>query len=171
LQVDTVVPGTAGDRGAIIGFTGAQITTTSGSPTIMLTTAPTSGGLIVGQVVSGTGIPAGSTISALACGTANTAGATYTLSASATAAGKAVAMTSGGPQQIMAANAARRGFAVQMQSAGNCWLNSQAGATLDFHSLKIPAAGYYDTLPIHVDIGAVSVNCDTAAQQRYGREF
>jgi hypothetical protein len=59
-------------------FTG---TVTSGSPTVTMTTTA---GLVVGQPVSGTGIPAGTTITAI------TPGVSITLSQNATAAGTSV---------------------------------------------------------------------------------
>lgn len=84
--------GTGGTVGS--GFTSlvASVTAslTSGSNS-MNVTAVTSGTLAVGQVVTGTGIPAGTTISALGTGTGGTG--TYTLSANATATNTGVAVT------------------------------------------------------------------------------
>lgn len=76
-------------------FNGAVVTasTTNGSPTLNVT-GVTSGALAVGQPVSGTGIPAGTYISALGTGTGGTG--TYTLSANATATGTGVTVTATG---------------------------------------------------------------------------
>lgn len=73
---------------------------------------------------------------------------------------------------LMAANTARRGMAVQVQSAtANCWINGAAAATADFHSLKIPANTYYESAPTHSVTGAISIVCDTAATAVYAREW
>ncbi len=172
LNVDTVVRAASVDRGAIIGFTGAQITTTSGSATITLTTVPTAGAIVLGQQIAATGVPAGTTINALASGTLNAANSTYTLSVNATATGSAVAATSIGPQQIMAANSARRGTAYQVQSASaNIWVNGIGAATADYRSLKIPSSTYYETPTSHVGTGAVAAIADTPATPLYAREW
>lgn len=172
LPVDTVTKGSATDRGAIIGFTGAQFTTTNGSTTVTLTTAPTSGLPQDGNVVVGAGIPAGATLT-LASGTRGAVGSTYTLSAAATATATGVAGTSVGPQQIMAANTSRRGVSYQVQSTtANVWTNGTAGtATADYHSLKIAAAAYYESPPTHVGTGAIWAISDTPATPLYAREF
>jgi lysophospholipase L1-like esterase len=86
------------------GIVGAQVTAslTSGSPT--MTAADLRGDpLEVGMLVSGTGIPAGATISALGTGTGGIG--TYTMSANATATGASVAVSATGP---FATSGARR---------------------------------------------------------------
>ena len=77
---------------------GASVTAnlTSGSAT-MTVTGVTSGTLAVGQPVSGTGIPAGTTILALGTGTGGTG--TYTLSANATASNTGVTVTAAGAEE------------------------------------------------------------------------
>lgn len=171
VAVDTVVRSTAVDRGTIIGFTGAQITTTSGNSTITLTTAPTVGALVNGQQIVAAGVPAATTIT-LASGTLNVAGSTYTLSVPATASATGVVTTSVGPQQIMAANTARRGISYQVQSSSaNVWTNGVGGATADFHSLKIPSSSYFESSPAHSGTGAISVISDTPATPLYAREW
>ena len=178
--VDTVVKANSTDRGAVIGFAGAVISTTSGSNTVTLTTAPTSGAVILGQQISAIGVPAASYIYALASGTQNVVGSTYTLSSSpssmvaanATATATGIAGTSAGPQQIMAANATRRGTSYQVQSAtANVWLNGLAAATADYHSLKVPSASYFETALTHTGIGAIAAIADTPATPLYSREW
>lgn len=180
MPVDTVIKAGATDRGTIIGFTGAVISTTSGSNTITLTTIPTSGAVILGQQIVATGVPAGSYIYALGSGTLNAASSTYTLSSSAgslvasnaTATATGIALTSVGPQQLMASNSSRRGLAYQVQSAtANVWANLLGTATADYHSLKVASGTYYETPPTHINTGAVSVIADTAATPLFAREW
>lgn len=73
---------------------------------------------------------------------------------------------------LMPANPARRGFAVQNQSAASdCYISGQAGATADYHSLKIPAGSYYESPGTHVGTGAISIVCTAAATPVYAREW
>ena len=74
-------------------------------------------------------------------------------------------------QLLMAANAARRGFAVQNQSSGACYINDLATATQDFRSLMIPAGGYYETPTTQVGTGAVSIICAVANAPVWAREW
>jgi hypothetical protein len=69
---------------------GITANTTSGSPTLTVT-ANSGAPVVVGQPVSGTGIPAGTTITALGTGTGGAG--TYTMSANATATGTGVTVT------------------------------------------------------------------------------
>jgi hypothetical protein len=72
----------------------------------------------------------------------------------------------------MAANASRIGFSVQVQSASaNCWINSGATATADYHSLKISAGTYFESPASFVPTGAISIICDTAATSVFAREW
>jgi len=81
-------------------------------------------------------------------------------------------ITAGGTaQQLMAANAARRGYSVQNQSTGDIYINAMTTATIDYHSLKIPAGSLYETTPTHVGPGAVSIIGATTGQAYYAREF
>jgi len=94
------------DLSATNNFSGAQVTTVSGSNTITLTTAPTSTidanhGMLDGTLVYGANIPVGSQIT-LASGTRNVVGSTYTMVAvdtatpsNATAPGTNVVLTGG----------------------------------------------------------------------------
>ena len=173
LPVDTVVRATSADRGAIIGFTGATVTTTAGSTTVTLVAAPTSGSFLLGQqlVVAGAAFPAGTTIVSLASGSQGAAGSTYVTSAAAVSAVTAAAGTSVGPQQIMAANTARRAISYQVQSTtANVWVNGIAGATADYHSLRLFPATYTPSEPTHVGTGAVTAIADTPATPLYARE-
>lgn len=83
----------------------------------------------------------------------------------------AIVTTAGTAQQLMAANASRRGFAIQNQSTGACYINGQASATQDYRSLLIPAGGFYDTPPTHVGTGAISIVCAVANAPVYAREW
>jgi len=77
----------------------------------------------------------------------------------------------GGAQQLMAANAARRGYSVQNQSTGDLYINAMTTATIDYHSLKIPAGSLYETSSSHVGPGAISIIGATTGQAWYSREF
>lgn len=80
-------------------------------------------------------------------------------------------ITAGGTaQQIMAANASRRGIAIQNQSTGDLYMSGVAGATVDYHSLKIPAGTLYETGG-HVGAGAISIIGATTGQAFYAREW
>jgi len=73
---------------------------------------------------------------------------------------------------LMAANASRRGFAIQNQSASSdCYISGQGTATADYHSLKIAAGTYYETPSTHVGTTAVSVICTGASTPLYVREW
>lgn len=74
---------------------------------------------------------------------------------------------------LIPANPARRGYRVQVQAANNvsCYVNGQAAATADFHSLMIPGGALYETPPTHVDTGAVSIVCSAAGTSVYAREY
>ncbi len=81
-------------------------------------------------------------------------------------------ITAGGTaQQLMAANAARRGYSVQNQSTGDLYINALTTATIDYHSLKIPAGSLYETPSNHVGPGAVSIIGATTAAAFFAREF
>lgn len=165
LAVDTVVKATATDRGTIVGFTATAAAATTASTT--LTVTATSGVPIVGQTITGTGITAGTTITAVS----GSAPYSLTLSAAATVANGA-AVTSNGGQPLMALNAARRGYKIQNQHAtADIYINAQATATADYHSLKIPAGSYYESQPGHVDTGAVSIISTVASAPVYAREW
>lgn len=73
---------------------------------------------------------------------------------------------------LMAANASRRGFAIQNQSStAKVYINGTAAATADFNSLMIPPLGYYETPPGHTGVGAISIISDTASTPVYAREW
>lgn len=79
--------------------------------------------------------------------------------------------TGGTAQQLMAANANRRGFVLQNQSSGDLYINGLATATADNNSLKIGAGGYYETPVHHVGTGAISIIGATAGAAYFCREF
>ncbi len=92
------------------------------------------------------------------------------IAASATDRGASIT-TAGTAQQLMASNSARRGLAVQNQSAGACYINGTGTATQDYHSLKIDAGSYYETPPGHTGTGAVSIICAVSSAAVYAREW
>ena len=162
-HIDTIIRGASSNRSAIIGFTGAAITTNSGSTAITVTTGPTSGALQVGQIITATGIPAGTTL-------ASGSGTSWTLRAAATASGTGVAMASAGPQQLMAANAARRGILLANQGTGSVYLNELGTATADQNSMLIPPGAYFPGFPNFVPTTAISVVGTVAATPIWARE-
>lgn len=60
------------------------------------------------------------------------------------------------------------GIRIQNRTTGDCYLGGDT-ATQDFHSLKIPTGGYYESTG-HAGQGNVSINC-TAAGAVYGRRW
>lgn len=83
----------------------------------------------------------------------------------------AVVTTAGTAQTLMAINLSRRGFSIQNQSAGSCYVNGLNTATQDYHSLIVPAASYYETPGTHVGTGAISIVCAVAGASVYAREW
>lgn len=72
---------------------------------------------------------------------------------------------------IMAANATRRGFSVQNQSASaSCYINGTRTATADYHSLVVGPTGYFEP-DHHVGTGAISIICTAASTPVYAREW
>lgn len=73
---------------------------------------------------------------------------------------------------LMAANAARRGYAIQVQSASaSCYINGLAMATAGYNSLQIGSNAYYQTPPTHVGTGAISIICTAVATPVFAREW
>lgn len=79
--------------------------------------------------------------------------------------------TAGTAQQLMAANTSRRGYSIQNQSSGSIYINETGTATADFHSLMIPAGGFYETPLSYVGTGAVSIISSVSAAPVYAREW
>ena len=71
---------------------------------------------------------------------------------------------------LASANTSRRGFAIQNQTAGACYLSGLATATLDYHSMLIPAGALYLSSDSHVGTGALSIICAQAGGV-YGRQW
>lgn len=72
---------------------------------------------------------------------------------------------------LMPANAARRGYAVQVQSASaSCYINGSGTATADYNSLQIGPGGYFQP-DHHVGTGAISIVCSAANVAVYAREW
>jgi len=89
--ISTLASGTANTVGATYGLTvlGATLANAGGQASLSgsnmtITTVPTTGVYAPGQIISGTGITAGTTIVSLTSGTANTIGAVYLCSQSMT---------------------------------------------------------------------------------------
>ena len=82
-------PVTTGNSSRTLTFTSiASGTTTSGSPTVTLVDSPINSNIVVGQFITGSGIPVSTIVSGIS-------GTTLTLSASATASASGVALTIG----------------------------------------------------------------------------
>ena len=73
--------------------------------------------------------------------------------------------------QLMPANPARRGYALQNQSNGNCYVSAAGTATQDWHSLLIVSGGYFETPPTHAPTGAISIICSAPNAGIYAREW
>ena len=97
--------------------------------------------------------------------------ATDTVVRSATTSRSGTIATGGTPQQLMAANAARRGFALQNNSSADLFLNALGAASNDGQSLRVPSGAFYESSVHHVGVGAVSILGATAGQAFYAREF
>ena len=117
------------------------------TPTFNLGTAP--------AIVIAAGTAQIGTVNTVVQGTATDIGATMVANTATT---------------IAAINTSRRGFAIQNQTAGNCYLSGTATATADYHSLVIAAGAYYESKDSHVGTGALSVICASAGGL-YGRQW
>lgn len=92
--------------------------------TTLTVTAVASGSLVVGQLITGANLAAGTYITALGTGTGGVG--TYTVGTSQTAA-SATITGSAAPQQLAPANAARASLVGQNISAGDLWVNEIGG--------------------------------------------
>ena len=73
---------------------------------------------------------------------------------------------------LMPANATRRGFVVQNQSASaTVYLSGLGTAMADWHSLQLPPGATYETSAHHVGTGAISAIATAANTPVYAREF
>jgi len=77
----------------------------------------------------------------------------------------------GTAQQLAAANASRKGYFVQNNSAGDLWINSVATAVLSQPSLKIVAGALYESPANGVPVTAISIIGATTGQTFSAREF
>ncbi len=71
---------------------------------------------------------------------------------------------------LAASNTSRRGFSVQNQTTGNCWLNGVSTPTGTYHDLLIQAGSYYESKDSYVGTGAIQIYC-AAAGGVYGRQW
>lgn len=92
--------------------------------------------------------------------------------AAATYVDRSGTITAGGTaQQLMPANAARRGFFLQNNSTGDLWINPNAAAVASQPSLKVPAGALYESPFGGAPAGAISIIGATTAQAFSAREF
>ena len=81
-------------------------------------------------------------------------------------------ITAGGTaQQLMAANALRRGFSVQNLSTGDLWVNATGTASAAAGSIKLPAGALYESPPGAAGTGAISIFGATTGQAFTAREY
>lgn len=79
--------------------------------------------------------------------------------------------TGGVAQQLMAANAARRGFWVQNTSLADLWISEVGTAAVAGASIQIPSGAIYETMAHAVPIAAISIFGATTGQSFAAREF
>lgn len=95
----------------------------------------------------------------------------FKVAAAGTVASKA-GTTTGASQQFAAANAARRGFAVQAPPAHDLYINKfGAAAAADGSSLLVPAGSYYETAPGAAGVAQVNLLCADTGVAYYGEEW
>ncbi|UAK25874.1 hypothetical protein [Sphingomonas nostoxanthinifaciens] len=176
-KIDTVIQSSSTNRSAVIGFSGTASAATSASTALTLAVTSNfvnqnsvrSGIPMVGQLVSGTGITAGTTITAITDNGSNSFA--LTLSAAATVASGTI-VTSGGPQLVAAANLSRRGFSQQNQNGTtDCYQNGLGSVTVGPDSLLIPYRTYYESKDSHVGTGAIGDQCTSGPVNMYVREW
>jgi hypothetical protein len=105
---------------------------------------------------------------ALPAGTNNLGTVNTVVQGTATDIGASVSATTA--TTLAASNASRRGFAVQNQTTGNCYVNGSATPTGSYHDLLIAAGAYYESKDSHVGTGAIQIYC-AAAGGVYGRQW
>ncbi|AMM22999.1 hypothetical protein [Variovorax sp. PAMC 28711] len=114
----------------------------------------------VSGTVAVTALPAGTNL----IGNTGVAAATHT--------DKSGTITAGGTAQTpFAINAARRGFLIQNNSAGDLWFNTLATAVQSQPSIKLPAGGYYESPYGGCPTTAISIIGATTAQAFSAREW
>jgi hypothetical protein len=79
--------------------------------------------------------------------------------------------TGGTAQQLMAANASRKGFSVQNVSAGDLWIRETGTAAAAQPSLKLTSGTYFETPAGYGSTGAVSIFGATTGQAFTAREW
>ena len=165
--IGSITNSSFGISGTLPAFASAPTVNIGTSPTIAISAASLP--LPSGAATSANQATANTSLAAIQSAVAATLHVDTVVAATATDRGAVIGTSA---TQLMAANSSRRGIAIQVQSAtANCWINGTAGATSDYHSLKIPASTYYETPPGHTGTGAVSIICDTASTSVYAREW
>ena len=79
--------------------------------------------------------------------------------------------TGGTAQNAAAANASRRGFALQNNSVGDLWFSTIATAVQSQPSFKLPPGAYYESPLFGGGVGAISIIGATTGQAFTGREW
>jgi hypothetical protein len=74
-------------------------------------------------------------------------------------------------QNAAAANANRRGFALQNHSTGDLWFSTISTAVISQPSFKLPPGAYYESPPFGGGVGAISIIGATTGQAFTGREW
>lgn len=89
-----------------------------------------------------------------------------------TAANRSGTITTGGTaQQLMAANASRRGFRIQNQSNGALYFSATGTATMDQNSFLLNAGDYFESSPHFIGTTVVSIIGATTGQAYHATEF
>lgn len=172
LPADTVVRAAAANRGALSTVKAASAAVSAGGAGYAVgdTITNAAGVFTVGTVTSGS-----VTAVTVTTATALTATPSGALAQTATSgAGTGCTLTpsyAAAALQFAAANAGRRGFAVQNQSGGNLWLSGSGTATADQNSLLLAPGDYFESAPHHTGTGALSIIGTAAGQPFYAREF
>ena len=79
--------------------------------------------------------------------------------------------TGGTAQQLMAANASRKGFSVQNLSTGDLWVRELGTAAATQPSMKLVSGAYFETPAGYGATGAISIFGATTGQAFTAREW
>ncbi len=173
LTADTVIKGTAVDRGALTAVAGKTAAVTAGgSGYVQGDTVTNSAGVFTATTVVSGAITA---VTALTPTNFTAAPPTGALAQTATSgAGTGATLTPSFVPvavQLAPVNTSRRGLSYQNQSSAAAYVSSIATATADFHSLLLNAGDYFESSPQHVGTGTIYAIGTTYGQPIYAREF
>lgn len=172
LPADTVVRAAAANRGGLSAVKAASAAVSAGGSGYAVgdTITNAAGVFTVGTVTSGSVTAV--TVTTPTVLTATSAGALSQTATSGAGTGCTLTPTYAATAvQFAAANAGRRGFAIQNQSGSNLWLSGTGTATADQNSLLLAPGDYFESSPHHTGTGALSLIGTTAGQPFYAREF